>query len=103
MVLYKENNIVKGCIRKDGKLLCYAYDLSTLPPGAEDPKMSKRKCEIIFDGGEPLFRVTAGGESLCVEVLKDLGNIIKKSKEIGLSASDLPKAIKKAEENLSFE
>ena len=103
MGLYRDNNIVKGCIRKDGKLVCFAYDLSTLPPGADDPKLAKRKCEIIFDGGEPLFKVTAGGESLCVDVLKDLGTIIKKSQELGISASDVNRALLKAESELSMD
>ena len=97
MGIYKDN-IVKGCVRREGKLICYAYDLSSLPPGSEDPEMATKKCIIVFDGATPEFRVTGGAENLCYDILKDLGNLLKKSKDIGLSFSSITKAYQKLEQ-----
>lgn len=82
-MVYKES-IVKGCVKKEGKLVCYAYDLSTLPPGADDPELASRKCVIVFDGNVPQFRVTGNAEALCLDLLKDLGSMLKKSKDVGM-------------------
>lgn len=95
MGLYNDK-IMAGCVKRDGKLVCYAYDLSTLPLGANDPSLAKEKCEIIFDGGEPQFKFTGkNGYKLCESLLRDLKNILKGTSDLELSMFSVSKAIEK--------
>lgn len=95
MALY-DDKISIGCKKVGDKLVCYAYDLSTLPVGAEDPSMAKRKCEIVFGDGEPQFSFTGnGGEKLCYLILDNLSKIVKKSSDIGINITSIQKAISK--------
>jgi hypothetical protein len=95
MALYSDK-IVMGCTKKEGKLVCYAYDLSTLPLGADDPSMARRKCEITFDGVEPQFTFSGeNGMKLCNDLLENLGEIIKKSSNLGIPTAQLQKIISK--------
>ncbi len=91
MALYNDK-IVMGCTKKEGKLVCYAYDLSTLPLGADDPSMARRKCEIAFEGVEPQFTFSGdNGMKLCNDLLENLGEIIKKSSNLGIPTAQLQK------------
>ncbi len=95
MALY-DDKISIGCKKVGDKLVCYAYDLSTLPIGAEDPSQAKRKCEIVFGDGEPQFSFTGkGGEKLCYVLLDNLSEIVKRSSNLGLNISSVQKAISK--------
>jgi len=97
MTLYGDK-IVKGCVKKEGKLVCYAYDLSSLPPGATDPNLAKSKCEIIFDGGEPQFKFTGrDGYRLCETLLNDMKRLIRSMKDIDVPPSVVAKAMEKLE------
>jgi hypothetical protein len=95
MALY-DDKISIGCKKVGDKLVCYAYDLSTLPIGAEDPSQAKRKCEIVFGDGEPQFSFTGkGGDKLCYVILENLAEIVKKSSNLGLNISSIQKAMSK--------
>ncbi len=95
MALY-DDKISIGCKKVGDKLVCYAYDLSTLPLGAEDPAAAKRKCEIVFGDGEPQFSFTGkGGDKLCYVILDNLSEIVKKSSNLGINISSVQKAVSK--------
>jgi len=97
MALYSDKTVM-GCTKKDGKLVCYAYDLSSLPPGATDPNLAKNKCEIIFDSGEPQFKFTGrDGYRLCESLLNDIKRLTKNMKDIEITPGIVSKAMEKLE------
>ncbi len=97
MALYGDK-IAMGCVKKEGKLVCYAYDLSSLPPGASDPSFAKNKCEIIFDSGEPQFKFTGrDGYRLCEALLSDMKRLTRNMKDIEIAPGVVSKAMEKLE------
>lgn len=101
MAIFKQDNIIKTCTIKEGKLVCYAVDLNSLPPGSEDIEAAQRKCVITFEGNVPTYQVVGKAEDLCQALLTDLGKLLRKAKQEGIPVQNYSKIIKEVSKQAS--